>query len=176
MSALEGKADILTCGFMSGTSLLCFRFSLLPELGRRLCQALRCRNLSRRMTALSLQFGEITLHFRNCRERRVGFGLPAQPPSRRTFVSLATLAKVSARSPELRHQLAAALPQVTRESAFSGRAPLSSRVISAGRCWVTPAQEPTRALFSKREKGHQAASIPFSIAKRRPPVCGVEQH
>jgi hypothetical protein len=45
--------------------------------------------------------------------RDVRPSLPAQPPSRGIFASLAILAKVSARSPKMRHQLAAALSQVT---------------------------------------------------------------
>ena len=49
--------------------------------------------------------------------RRVRCSLPAQPPSRGVSGSLPTLAKASARSPELRHQLAAILSDLTPESA-----------------------------------------------------------
>ena len=52
-----------------------------------------------------------------CRERRVGFRLPAQPASRGFSGSLPTFTKASGRSPELRHQLAVFLSDLTLESA-----------------------------------------------------------
>ena len=67
--------------------------SLLRELGRDLSNPLRCDGLPWDETALSLQFGKITLHFPICRERQVSFGLPAQPPSREFSGSLLTFAE-----------------------------------------------------------------------------------
>ena len=69
--------------------------SLLHELGRGLPNPLRCEGLLWDMTALSLQFGKITLHSTNCRERRVGSGLPAQPPLSRRGVAALNLGNKS---------------------------------------------------------------------------------
>jgi hypothetical protein len=64
----------------------------------------------------------------NCRQRRVGSGLPAQPPSREFFGSLPRRSECLARSPELRHRIAIA-PLTRRQRARFG-APLPA--ISTG--------------------------------------------
>ena len=67
---------------MFRSSLLCVRFSLLPKLGRRLSKALRCYSFFQGEGGAFPAIWQNHPAFpQNCRERRVGFGLPAQPPS-----------------------------------------------------------------------------------------------
>ena len=91
--------------------------SLLLELGRDLSNPLRCEGLLLGLDGAVPANWQITLHFPNYRERQVGFGLSAQPPSRGFSGTLPTLTKASQRSPELRHQLAVFLSDLAQESA-----------------------------------------------------------
>jgi hypothetical protein len=105
--------------FLIRPSLLRILVSLLLELGRNPPKPLRYKGSLLDVKALSLQIGaKSPCNFPNCRERRVGFRLPAQPPSRGYSGSLPRLTEDSGRSAELRHQLAVILSDLAPESAF----------------------------------------------------------
>ena len=124
MSVKCQKEDILSSLLARCFSLFAIKNSLFRLQGIRPKKSRVSMGLCKRGGAFQRKFPVFSRGSGNFRQRKlVRCSLSAQPPSRAFSGSLPTLAKRSRRSPELRHQLAVFLSDLTPESASQRKNP-----------------------------------------------------